>query len=94
MKVIPFPPAVKRVSIVPFPSEAHPAAQLVAIREQLTGIIDEAQLGERETATVELLARAVDLQIVECLGGAEQADASPRLLAAIRDLVERLEVAP
>ena len=95
MSLIPFRPAVKRVSIVPPPSEAHPAQRLAALRDQLTGIIDEAIVeSEREADALQLVALAVDLQLVEHLGGAEQADASPRLLASIRGLVERLEVAP
>jgi hypothetical protein len=105
MKLIPFRPAVKRVDIGPRAVEQHPASELPAgaqldahldaLREQLAALVDEAIVDEaREADALQLVAHALDVLLVERLGGAERADASPRLLASIRALVERLEVAP
>ena len=74
------------------PSGAQLDGLLDGLREQLAGIVDEARVDtEREADALRLVAVALDVLLVERLGGAE-ADALPVLLSEVRDLVERLGV--
>jgi hypothetical protein len=110
MSVIPFRPAVKRVSIVARDTAQHPAlfpdlppspppsgarldGLLDGLREQIAGIVDEARVDtEREADALRLVAVALDVLLVERLGGVEQNDALPVLLDEARALVARLGV--
>jgi hypothetical protein len=109
MSVIPFRPAVKRVSIVVRDTAQHPAlfpdlpppagprldAQLDALRDLLSEITQTAQVNTaRESDALQLVAHALDVLLVERLGGVERDEATPQLLAAIRDVVARLGVSP